>query len=259
MKYIDIHCHLNHDDFDLDRQESINRAKEQGVAMIVVGDDMKTSLQAIKIAEENENIWAIIGQHPTTVKSEEFDIKKYSELVKHPKVVGIGECGLDYFRDDYADKALQEELFIKQINIANENKKPLMLHIRNGKSKDQNAYLDAIEILKKHSKVHGDVHFFAGNIHEAREFIKLGFRLSFTGVITFARDYDEVIKELPLNMIMTETDAPFVAPLPYRGQRNEPTYVIEVAKRIAEIKGLNFDEIISHFTDNAKTLFNIKF
>jgi TatD DNase family protein len=261
MKYIDIHCHINHDDFDLDRKEVIARARENEVGMIVVGNDLETSKKAIDIARENENIWATVGLHPTELKNEDFDIDTYKKLAEHPKVVAIGECGLEYFKDGYLTKDAQIKLFEKHINIANEVNKPLMLHIRSGVKPEENAYTDTIEILKKHAKVHGDVHFFSGSVDEAKEFINLGFRLSFTGVITFARNYDEVIKHIPLNMIMSETDAPFVSPIPHRGERNEPVYVIEVVNAISMIKGgavdNSVDNVSRQIVENARVLFKI--
>lgn len=257
MKYIDIHCHLNFDDFDLDRQEAIERCREKGVAMIVVGTNLDESKKAVKLAEENPDIWAIIGLHPTDVQNEKFDYEAYKKLAEHPRTVAIGECGLDYYRAEHASKALQQEVFEKHIAIANEVKKPLMLHLRSGANPDQNAYKDALEVVKKHAKVPGDVHFYAGSLEEAHEFIKLGFRLSFTGVVTFARNYDEIIKSIPLNMIMSETDAPYVTPAPYRGQRNEPSYVTEVAHKIAEIRGESLDIVLPHLVDNARKLFGI--
>ncbi len=256
MKYIDIHCHLNLPEFDLDLEEVIARAKEKEVGMIVVGVDRASSEKAIRIAEVHENIWACIGLHPADNAAEIFDIDLYKKLASHKKVVAIGECGLDYFHMPQEDKARQIEIFEKHIHLANELKKPLMLHIRNGK-KGESAYKDALEILKKHAKVHGDVHFFAGNLEEAHEFIKLGFRLSFTGVVTFTKDYDEVVKNIPLNMIMSETDSPYVAPVPYRGQRNEPVYVIEVVKKIAEIRGEDEDKVSKQLVENAGEVFKI--
>lgn len=256
MKYIDIHCHLNLNDFDLDLKEVISRARDKNVDMIVVGVDKTSSERAVKIAEENENIWAVVGLHPADNTSEVFDVDFYKKLAAHQKVVGIGETGFDYFHMSISDKARQQEIFEKHISIANEFKKPLMLHLRNGKN-GESAYEDALDILKKHAKVHGNVHFFAGNLDEAHGFIKLGFRLSFTGVITFARNYDEVIKNIPLNMIMTETDAPFVAPIPYRGQRNEPAYVIETVNKIAEIRGEPVDKLLNQLYNNAKELFSL--
>ena len=257
MKYIDIHCHLNFDDFDLDRQEAIERCREKGVAMIVVGTNLDESKKATKLAEENSDIWAIIGLHPTDVHNEKFNYEEYRKLAEHPRTVGIGECGLDYYRAGHAPKALQQEVFEQHIALANEVKKPLMLHLRSGANPDQNAYKDALEVVKKHAKVPGDVHFYAGSLEEAHEFIKLGFRLSFTGVITFARNYDEIIKSIPLNMIMSETDAPYVTPAPYRGKRNEPSYVIETAHKIAEIRGESLDIVLPHLVDNARKLFGI--
>ncbi len=257
MKYIDIHCHLNLEQFNLDYNDAILRAREKGVGMIVVGTNYQTSLKAVKIAEENPDVWATIGLHPTEIPCEQFDYDQYLKLAKNPKVVGIGECGFDYFRNGFESKNLQQEVFEKQISIANEVKKPLMLHLRNGIQAGQNAYRDAIEIIKNHAKVHGDAHFFVGNWDEGRDFIDLGFRLSFTGVITFVRDYDEVIKNAPMNMILSETDSPYVSPIPYRGQRNEPAYVIEVVNAIARVRGQTVDNTANHLVDNAKNLFSI--
>ncbi len=257
MKYIDIHCHLNLEQFDLDYNDAIIRAREKEVGMIVVGTNYQTSLKAIKIAEENPDIWATIGLHPVEIPCEQFDYDLYKKLAQNPKVVGIGECGFDYFRNGFESKNLQQEVFEKQISIANEVKKPLMLHLRNGMNAGENAYKDSIEVLKKHSKVHGDAHFFVGNWDEGREFLDLGFRLSFTGVITFARNYDEVIKNAPMNMILSETDSPYVAPIPYRGERNEPVYVIEVVNAISRIRGQTIDNTANHLIDNAKNLFSI--
>ncbi len=257
MKYVDIHCHLNFDDFDLDRKEVISHATEKEVGMIVVGTNLETSQKAIKLAEENPNIWAIIGLHPIYIPCEQFDFDIYKKLAEHPRVVGIGECGFDYYRPGQASREVQQDIFEKQIAIANEVKKPLMLHLRNGREADQNAYDQALEVLKKHSKVSGNAHFFAGNWEQARRFLDLGHRLSFTGVITFVRDYDEIIKNIPLNMIMSETDSPYVTPAPYRGTRNEPAHVIEVAHTIADIKGEGREKALLQIVDNAKKLFSI--
>jgi TatD DNase family protein len=257
MKYIDIHCHLNFDDFDLDREEAIARSREKGVGMIVVGTNLEESRKAVKLAEENPDVWAIIGLHPTEVANEKFDYESYKKLAEHPRTVGIGECGLDYYRAEHSSKTLQQEVFEQHIALAHDVKKPLMLHVRSGLLSEQNAYRDTLELLKKHSHIHGDVHFYAGSLEEAHEFINLGFRLSFTGVITFARTYDEIIKNIPLNMIMSETDAPYVTPAPHRGTRNEPSFVTEVAHKIAEIRGESPDVVLPHLVDNARKLFGI--
>jgi TatD DNase family protein len=194
-------------------------------------------------------------------RAEVFDKEAYLKLLKDPKVVALGECGLDYFHLKEESIEKQKQALIEQIKLANEVSKPLMLHVRNGSTGSPqvipNAYTDVLEILKKYAKVKGDIHFFAGSLEEAKGFLDFGFTLSFTGVITFTHDYDEVIKNTPLDMIMSETDAPYVAPVPYRGKRNEPSYVKEVVKKIAEIKNLPEEEVASAIMANAKRIFGI--
>jgi TatD DNase family protein len=261
MKYIDIHAHLDSKDYDADRAEVLARMKEEGVGTITIGADLDSSKKAVEIAEANENVWACIGIHPECVSGfpspsqGEGDAKRgerfLEELTKSPKVVAIGECGLDYFYSkDEENKKKQKILFKSQIEFAIKHNKPLMLHIRE-------AYDDAVEILKNYKEARGNVHFFAGNIEIAKEFLDLGFTMSFTGVITFTRDYDEVIKYIPQNMLMSETDAPFVAPVPFRGKRNEPVYVIEVIKKLAEIRGEDFESLNSAILANAGRVFAI--
>jgi TatD DNase family protein len=249
LKLIDAHAHLNFTDYDADRGEVIARAREEGLGMINVGTDLETSRQVVELAKNNPDMWATIGLHPTD-HEQSFDREAFLSLAREERVVAIGECGLDYFRSSPETAAQQQELFIKQIELANEVGKPLMLHIRN-------AYQDAYELVKAHAKVKGDVHFFAGNWEEAKLFLDLGFTLSFTGVITFANSYDEVIKNVPLDMILAETDCPFVAPAPYRGKRNEPSYVQEVVKRLAEIKGLRVEELSKATLANTARVFGL--
>lgn len=256
LSYFDIHCHVNFDAYDMDRDEVIARAQGKGIGMIIVGTNKESSRKAIEIAEKYKNIYAIIGLHPIEVPCEVFDIDTYRSMASHPKVVGIGECGLDYFHSQEGDIPLQREVFEAQIALANEVKKPLMLHIRNGVN-NKNAYKDSLEILEKHARVHGDAHFFAGTLDEARSFIEKGFRISFTGVITFARDYDDIIRTIPLNMIMTETDAPYVAPASHRGERNEPGYVDEVVNTIASVRGEDIEKVKSQLLSNVHELFHI--
>lgn len=249
LKLIDVHAHVNFPDYDEDREGVIKRAQEVGVGMINVGTGLETSRQIVALAEQNENMWATIGLHPTDW-TEGFDDSAYLELAKNEKTVAIGECGLDYFRADKSSAEKQKAIFIQQIELANELNKPLMLHIRD-------AYHDAFDVLKAHTKVRGNVHFFAGTWEEAKLFLDLGFTISFTGVITFTRDYDRVIKNTPLEAILTETDCPFVAPEPYRGKRNEPSYVWEVAKKIAEIKGLEPEEVARVTLENTVRVFRL--
>jgi TatD DNase family protein len=277
-KYIDIHSHVNFKAFDDDRDEVLKRALDNDTWVINVGTQIDTSRKAVEIAHQyKEGVYAIVGLHPIhtgasyhdekelgeggkefTSRGEVFNKNTYLELAKDPKVVGIGECGLDYFRCDVESIEKQKKAFIEQIELANTVNKPLMLHIRNNpKDKTHDAYVDSLELLKKYAKVKGDVHFFAGNTEDAKSFLDLGFTLSFTGVITFTSDYDEVIRNTPLNMIMSETDSPYVTPVPYRGKRNEPLYVSEVVKKIALIKGLPEDEVGQAIISNAKRVFGI--
>lgn len=277
-KYIDIHSHVNFRAFDEDRDEVIKRALDNDTWVINVGTQIDTSRGAVELANKyDQGVYAIIGLHPIhtgasfhdekelgvggaefTSRGEVFDKEKYRELLRNPKVVGIGECGLDYYRMDAESIEKQKKAFIEQIELANEFSKPLMLHIRNNpEDRTHDAYLDALEILKEHAKVRGDVHFFAGNASVAKQFLDFGFTLSFTGVITFTDAYDKVIKETPLDMIMTETDSPYVTPAPYRGKRNEPSYVREVVKKIAAVKGLPEDEVARAVIKNAERVFGI--
>ncbi len=284
FKYIDIHSHTNFKAFEEDRDAVIMRALDAGVAVINVGTQIDTSRFAVEMANKYDGVYAIIGLHPIhtgasyhdtkelgeegkafTSRGEVFNYEEYKKLIVDPKVVAIGECGLDYYRCTPETIAKQKEAFIEQINLANEFSKPLMLHIRNNpENKTLNAYSDALEILKEHldgeslpAGRRGDVHFFAGTLEDAKMFVDFGFTLSFTGVITFTHDYDEVVKVTPLDMIMSETDSPYITPVPYRGKRNEPVYVIEVVKKIAEIKGLPVEEVAQQLVMNAKRVFKI--
>ncbi len=260
MKYIDTHSHFNLSQFDADREEAIARMEEHETGTFCVGIDLDTSKAAIELAEKYKSIWAIVGQHPTEWETE-FDITAFTELVKLPQAVAIGECGLDYFREkDRGAKEAQEKNFRAQIELAIETNLPLMLHIRPEQG-TMDAYVDALKILKEykvnHSTLTGTSHFFAGDQNIAQEFLDLGFYISFSGVITFAKEYDSLVQFVPLDRILTETDAPFAAPVPYRGKRCEPMYVQEVVKKIAEIKKLPFEEAQNQLLENAKNLFRL--
>ncbi len=260
MKYFDIHGHINFKDFDTDRDAVITRAREAGVGMIVVGTDLESSRQAIALAEANENIYAIIGEHPTD--NAVFDYEKFLELAQNKKVIGIGECGLDYFHSKPEELAQQKENFLEQIRLANEAGKPLMLHIRERKgSKDSSveggAYQEAIQIIKKHAKVPVNFHFFAGNIADVQAALEIEATFSFTGLVTFTKDYDEIIRAIPLENIMSETDCPFVAPAPYRGKRCEPGYVVETIKAIARIKGEEQGVVAEQLRENVRRVWGV--
>ncbi len=277
---IDVHTHVQFHAFSEDADAVIRRALDAGVWMVTVGTQKDTSRKAIGIAERyQEGVYATVGLHPIhteksyhdeqelgiankelggfTSRGEEIDYAYYKKLAMHPRVVGIGECGLDYYR--IANKELgiekQKKAFIEQIELSLEVKKPLMVHCRN-------AFKDLIEILNsyfpiRNSRSPGIIHFFSGTTDDARRLLDLGFSFSFGGVITFAQDYDEVIRYIPLERILVETDAPYVAPAPHRGKRNEPSYIEEVAKKLAEVKNVSIMDVAIETTKNARNVFGI--
>ncbi|MFA4975484.1 MAG: TatD family hydrolase [Candidatus Paceibacterota bacterium] len=294
-KYIDIHAHVNFKVFEEDHDAVIRRALDSGTWFFNVGTQIDTSRAAIKLAHRyEEGVFAVIGLHPihTSVshhdedelgsetkefisRGEVFNKNVYRELLKDPKVVAIGECGLDYYHMDLDSIKKQKKAFIEQIELADELKKPLMLHIRNGSTHSsssvqagspqaiqRNAYFDTCELLKKFPKVRGVSHFFAGSIEDMKRFVDRGIYISFAGPITYKPkpeicDYEAVIRETPLDMILTDTDSPYVAPVPYRGKRNEPSYVKEIVKKIALVKNLSEEEVARAVIKNARKLFDI--
>lgn len=262
MQYFDIHSHLNLSPLKDRQEEIIKTLEEKEVGTITVGVDFETSKEAVDISKKSDNLFSAVGFHPTEAGKQEFVYDKFFGLSGEDKVVAIGECGLDYFRieeDSVAIKQLQKEIFEKQIDLAVEKGLPLILHVR-PKAGTMDAYEDVLDILenKNDPRIKGDVHFFVGTPEIAQRFLNLGFSMSFTGVITFARDYDETIKMLPIEKILTETDAPFVTPEPFRGQTCEPWMVQEVVKKIAEIKGLDEAVVRQQIIRNVKKLFNIQ-
>ncbi len=277
-EYIDIHAHTNFTAFDADRKEVVQRCLDSRTWIINVGTQQDTSRKAVEMTKEfSEGVYAIIGLHPVhanasyhdteelgeggktfTSRGEVFDKDFYRVLAKQggKKVVGIGECGLDYYRAPSAEEqARQKTAFIAQIELALELDLPLMLHVRN-------AYRDVLDILKEYKekygdKLRGDTHFFAGTVEEAREFLALGFHLSYTGVVTFAKQYIELVQATPNDRIMSETDSPYVAPAPHRGKRNEPLFVQEVAHKIADLKAMDITICKKQLVDNAFRLFKL--
>ncbi len=258
-RYIDVHTHLNLEAFDEDGQSVGEHTRSEGVAYINIGTGKETSEKAVALAKEVNGVFATVGMHPTHTSGEHaevFDPSVFRALAQHEKVVAIGECGLDYYRVVKESKDLEVKAFIEQIELANEVGKPLMLHIRPSHG-SMDAYEDAFAILKAHAKVLGNLHFFAGTYEIAKRFWDIGFTTSFTGVITFANQYDEVIQKAPLEMLHAETDAPYVAPVPFRGKRNEPLHVREVYKRIAELRGQDAEVVRIQLLLNARRMFGV--
>ncbi|MFA5933796.1 MAG: TatD family hydrolase [Candidatus Paceibacterota bacterium] len=275
FEYFDSHSHLNLSEYDLDREDVIKNLKEKNIGTITIGVDRESSERAIALAEKYKNLFAGIGMHPVDNREEVFNREVYEKMTMHPKVVCIGECGLDYFRlteNIEAEKERQKKLFREHVAISVQSSKPLMLHCRPSKG-TMDAYEDTLEILENYKlritndelgsaeKIKilppGNAHFFVGDITIAKRFLALGFTMSFPGVITFARDYDDVIKMLPLENILSETDAPFAAPVPYRGKRNSPEYVTEVVKKIAEIRREDLEMVRQAMVENSQKLFKI--
>ena len=276
MKYVDIHGHVNFAAYDTDRDQVIKNAEIAEVGMITVGCDLETSQRAIELAEQNPLMWAIVGLHPVYCgeshndpletgnedkqvrPKQQFEYQAFKKLAQHPKVVAIGECGLDFFHSKPEDISYQREVFEQHIKLAEEVGKPLMLHVRNSNDKNvPDAYLESLKILKKYPDIKANFHFFAGSVEVLKEIISAGYYVSFTGAVTFGKNYEEVIKTVPLDHVMVETDCPYVAPVPYRGKRNEPSYVVEVVKAIAKIRGEDDGVVRKQLLENTFNFFKI--
>ena len=279
-QYIDTHAHLNLSAFAKDREAVIDECAKREVAVINVGTKAKTSQLAVELATAHPHLYAIVGLHPIqtisarhdekelgpeakpfTSLGEEFDPAVYRPLAENKKVVGIGECGFDYYHAPSTETYdIQAAAFIAQIELANELNLPLMIHTRNGADStvgSPNAYDDVYRLLKQYAKVPGNIHFYSGTLEQAKKFFDLGFTISFTGVITFTDDYSEIVKQSPLELIHAETDCPFVSPKPHRGKRCEPWMVSQVAKQIATIKGQDETTVKEQLLKNAKRLYQL--
>ena len=252
--YIDTHCHLNLEQFSGDYKESIQRAIASNVgAVIIVGADLASSGRAVEIAKEYEkNVYSAVGMHPQDSREETFNQKNLSDLLYSKRVVAIGEIGLDYSGSNI-DKKAQLELLNNQIRLASLAQKPIIIHCRD-------AYDDMIAALMAFKDLpRGVVHCYVGNWIHAQIFLDMGFYLSFTGIITFTKDPEQikVVENTPLERILIETDSPWLAPGTHRGQRNEPAYVVEVAQKIAEIKKIPLRLVEEQTTKNAIELFKL--
>ncbi len=260
--YFDIHSHLYFKDYDKDRQEEIEKIKKAKIGTITIGTGFETSQEAVDLAENNENIFACIGQHPGNITRDSVFDERLGPLADNKNVVAIGECGLDYFRMDPGDtelKIIQKTIFEYHIDLALEKELPVMLHIRGSKG-THDAYLDALEILEHHAKISGDkltgnAHFFAGNLDILKRFLAIGFTVSFTGVITFTHDYDEFVRYAPMERIMSETDAPFVTPAPHRKERNSPLHIPLIVEKIAQIRREPLDDVKETLISNTYRVF----
>ncbi len=252
---IDIHVHLNADQYDEDLQEVIDRALEEGIdRMFVVGFDTNTIERTMKLIDQYDFIYGIIGWHPVdAIDCTEERLQWIEELSKHPKIIGIGEMGLDYHWDK-SPKDIQKEVFRKQIALAKRVQLPIIIHNRE-------ATQDCVDILKEEnaSEVGGIMHSFSGSNEIADEILKMNFYISLGGPVTFknAKQPKEVAQHVSLDRLLVETDAPYLSPHPYRGKRNEPARVKLVAEQIAELRGISYEEVCKATTENAERLFKL--
>lgn len=232
--------------------------KGASMGALVIGTDYVTSKEGLELAKQHDFLWAAVGLHPNDNINEVFNEAVFAEIARDPKVVAIGECGLDYFRSGGTEeeKSVQKERFQKHIDLALRVQKPLIIHCRN-------AHEDVLKLLFQYSAelenkdVAVIVHFFTSTAEIAQKYLDLGCYLSFPGPITYTDMYDESIRVTPLDKILAETDAPFAAPVPHRGKRNEPLYVIEVARKIAKVKNLSEENVGAQILHNSQRIFKI--
>jgi len=254
--FIDSHCHLNFEKFKDDYKDIIKKAQDSGIEkMIVVGSNLETSQRAIEIAQEFPGaVLGAVGLHPIHVLDENFD-QRFEKLAFEKQVVAIGETGLDYYRltKGQKEKDKQKQIFIAHLKLAEKLQKPVILHCRD-------AYPELLGILrdfKGNSNIKKVLHCYDGNIKYLQEFLDIGCLISFTGNVTYGDQRDDAISQIPIDSLMIETDAPYLAPEPYRGQKNQPAYVIEIAKYIAKIKKIELKKLEKILQKTTQDFFQI--
>ena len=251
----DSHAHYDDEEFDNDRDEIINSLNENRVAAVLnCGASLDGCFKTLELAEKHDFIYGAVGIHPefANIINEEV-IDKLREMTKFKKIRAIGEIGLDFHYEENPDRDIQKKAFIRQMELADEVKLPVVLHIRD-------AYSDALDIMKSFKNLKGVVHCFSGSPEIAKECLKLGYYIGFTGVITFknARKIIDTAEVVPIDRILVETDCPYMAPVPYRGKRNYSPYIKYIIEKLSEIKGTNTEEMEEYTKENAKSLLNIK-
>ena len=254
MIFIDTHCHLEDEKFSADRPEVLERAKNSGVEYVInFGSTMQSSIAVTELAKNFPELYAGVGIHPEEI--DDFDEKtcaRLAELATDKKIVAIGEIGLDYhWEKDSERRLIQQKIFIEQLDLARQLNLPVCIH-------DRDAHGDTLKILQAEGKnLRGVLHCYSGSLETAREIWKLGWLIGIDGPLTFKNSakLPEVVKAAPRDMILIETDAPYLAPVPYRGKRNEPAYVVEVAKKLAALRGETLEEVAAYTTANARRLY----
>ena len=251
MKLVDTHCHLDNEKFDLDRLEVIERIKDKLEFCVNIGYDLKSSKRSLELAKEYDFIYAVVGVHPIDIAEYNDELEKELEVIaKDSKVVAIGEIGLDYHWMT-EPKEVQQDRFRKQLELAKRVGKPVVIHTRD-------AMEDTVNILKEYPEIDGVIHCYPGSLETAKVLVDR-FYLGIGGTLTFknAKKTVEVVRDIPLDRIVIETDCPYLTPEPFRGKRNEPIYVEHVAQKIAEIKEISVEEVTKTTTENAKKLYKI--
>jgi TatD DNase family protein len=257
MTIFDSHCHPQFPQYDADREETIKRTLAAGCGMICVGTDLEMSKKAIELAEKYDGVWATVGLHPNDASnlstSDVHRLEGFGELAKHSKVIAIGEVGLDYYRTKNQESRIkQQDVFRQFLELGKNLGKPIIIHCRD-------AYDDLISLLNsKPYTLNAVLHSFTGDFELAQKFLDLGFFLGLNGIITFSDEYNDMIAKVPLERILIETDAPYLAPMPCRGKRNEPPYVEFVAREIAKIKELAFEKVAEQTAQNTRKLFGLR-
>ena len=253
--FIDTHCHLDFDDYASDRSQILERAKQAGVAeVITIGVDLTSSRRAIDLAKANWSVYASVGIHPHNAHPlSDKDTKQLISLGTMPEVVAYGEIGLDFYRN-HQSRSRQIACFEEQLGVARQLSLPLVLH-------DREAHQDVLQLLRegKAWEMGGTMHCFSGDWSFARKCLDLGFCLSIAGPVTFGKSntLQDVARKCPLDRLLLETDAPFLAPAPKRGKRNEPAFIIHTAEKIASLKGMPLEEVARQTTLNARSLFKL--
>ena len=250
----DSHAHIDDERFDADRDEVVARALAAGVSLIVnIGADMASSARSVALAEKYPGIYAAVGMHPHDSQDmKETDYRQLEQWANHPKVVAIGEIGLDYHYD-LSPRPVQKEVFLRQLDLARKTGKPFIIH-------EREAHADMLDIIRNAARgLNGVFHCFSGSVETAREYLKMGFYISVAGPVTFPKSVKtkEVAKAVPLYRLLVETDSPYLTPQPFRGKRNEPAHVRLVAEEIANLRDISLAELAVATTANVRRLFNI--
>ena len=257
MEFVDTHCHLNDEKFTEDVAEVFERAKNSGVRRVInFGDTLKSSAAVVELAENFTGMFAGVGVHPEEIAGfDKNSAAQIAELAARKKVVAIGEIGLDYYWEKNSDaRLLQQKIFVEQLDLARQLNLPVCIH-------EREAHGDALKILKAEAKgLRGVMHCYSGSLEMARELWKLGWLIGVDGPLTFKNSakLPEIVKAAPREMILLETDSPYLAPVPNRGKRNEPAFVVDVAKKLAELRGETLETVAQYTTANAENLYELR-